>query len=139
MAVAHQGNVVIVGRGSFAVLQGFDDVLNVRIKAPFKERVNTLMRERSLPDMQTAERMVRENDKLRKSFVSSYLHVDNEDLQYFDLILDTGKMPLDVAVTLIADVAGAIESGVDEEKGFVKTATVEVDSILSQEVEKALA
>ena len=81
MAVAHQGNVVILGRGSFSVLQGFDDVLNVRIKAPFEERINTL----------------------------------------------------------IADAADAIESGVDEEKGFVKTVEIKIDSILSEEVIKALA
>jgi len=138
MAVAHRGNVVIVGRGSFAVLQGYDNVLNVKIKAPLRERAKLLMDKLSSPDLHAAERFARENDKARKGFVSSYFGVDNDDLKFFDLILDTGRMPVDTAVKLIVDAAEAIEAGIDEEKGFVKTEAVDVDSILIKEVEKVL-
>jgi cytidylate kinase len=49
-ALAHHGNMVIVGRGSFAVLHDLADVLNVRIQAPFDERLAWFMKEENLTD-----------------------------------------------------------------------------------------
>src|SRR5512136_3007919 len=37
-AVAHHGDMVILGRSGFAALSGFADVLHVRLKAPFSIR-----------------------------------------------------------------------------------------------------
>lgn len=37
-AFAKVGNVVMLGRGGFGLLQGYTDVLNVRIKAPLEVR-----------------------------------------------------------------------------------------------------
>src|SRR5512142_2756025 len=41
-AVAQRGNVVILGRGGFAVLADCADVLNVRVEAPFAVRVQRI-------------------------------------------------------------------------------------------------
>ena len=55
-AVAQRGNVVIVGRAGFAVLAGFADVLNVRIEAPFSERVQRVMEQEGLADFDVSWR-----------------------------------------------------------------------------------
>ena len=54
-SIARHGNSVILGRGSFAVLCGFVDVLNVRIKAPFESRVNRTMTENAVAERSKAE------------------------------------------------------------------------------------
>ncbi len=62
LAIARKDNVVIVGRGSFAVLQDFANVLNVKVKAPFSMRVERIMGDHSI-DWKMAEKIVIENDK----------------------------------------------------------------------------
>ena len=44
-AVAHHGNVVILGRSGFEVLGRFADVLHVRLQAPFSVRMKRIMDE----------------------------------------------------------------------------------------------
>src|SRR5512136_2150796 len=64
-SVARHGNVVIVGRGSFAVLQDFADVLNVRIQAPLPIRVNRVMEQQGITEDDKARSVVEESDRLR--------------------------------------------------------------------------
>jgi len=45
-----RGNMVIVGRGGIAALQGKPDVLHVRIQAPLDVRVNRIQRQENLSD-----------------------------------------------------------------------------------------
>ena len=44
LAAARHGNMVMLGRGCFAPLQGMGDVLNVRVKAPLATRISRIMR-----------------------------------------------------------------------------------------------
>jgi len=101
-SVARHGNAVILGRGSFAVLAGFADVLNVRLTAPFELRVNRLMAEEGLPNRTEAESRVRENDSIRSSFLQSIYGLRWDDTSIFDVVVDIGKvMPDDVSAFLI--------------------------------------
>ena len=54
-AVAKRGNVVILGRAGFAVLGGYADVLNVRIEAPFSDRVQRVMAREGLTDLDASD------------------------------------------------------------------------------------
>src|SRR5512147_2917539 len=47
-ALARHGNVVILGRGSFVVLSGFADVLNIRLQAPLPLRVSRVMAQQGI-------------------------------------------------------------------------------------------
>lgn len=47
-AIAHQGNVVILGRSGFEILGSFADVLHVRLQAPFPIRVKRVMDEQQI-------------------------------------------------------------------------------------------
>jgi cytidylate kinase len=63
-ALAQHGNVVILGRGSCAVLGGFADVLNVRVQATLSARTERVMTRYNLTDIEQASRLVRKNDKI---------------------------------------------------------------------------
>ena len=68
-ALARHGNMVILGRGAFAVLGGFSDVLNVRIQASLPVRVQWAMGHHGITDPTKAEAFVTERDKARAAFV----------------------------------------------------------------------
>ena len=62
LALASHGNMVIVGRGAFAVLSAFADVLNVRVQSPFPVRVRRAMEKERIEDRGRAEALLREWD-----------------------------------------------------------------------------
>ena len=104
-ALAHHGEIVIMGRGSFAILAGLGDVLNIRIQAPLSYRIHRVMDEKQIADWDTAEEMVQKWDHARKSFVEMAYNVDLSTASLFNLVLDTSKVPIDMAVNMIVDVA----------------------------------
>ncbi len=104
MAVAQHGNVVILGRGSYAVLDNYQDVLNVRIQAPFPIRVRRVMDEQAITDLKKAEALVQESDRVRSTFLQSWYGVRWDTAEMFHLVLDTSKVPCDLAVRWILDV-----------------------------------
>jgi cytidylate kinase len=109
-ALAHHGDVVILGRGSFAVLGGLTDVLNVRIQAPFGVRVRWFMNQENITEGE-AQKLVRERDQVRAAFVRSWYGVRVDDISLFDLVIDTGKIPQDKAVDWLVESARLLEAG----------------------------
>jgi cytidylate kinase len=100
-AVARHGNVVIQGRGGFAVLAGFADVLHVRIQAPLPLRVARVMQRTGLTDRAQAEAEVRQYDRVRSTFVEYSYHVPWNNTDAFNLVIDTGVIPPERAVEWI--------------------------------------
>jgi len=135
-ALAHHGAVVILGRGSFAVLGGFADVLNVRIKAPFSSRVKRVMEREKIDTLEQAETRVQEEDKIRTAFIERFYTVPWDTTRAFDLVLDTGKVPPGLAVGWLVDTVNAmieIKTG-----GERTTRAIEVDPILAAVVAEVL-
>lgn len=100
-ATASLGNVIMLGRGSFAVLGEYSNVLNVRLQAPFAARVKRIMAERKLTDLATAEKIVKESDQVRASFIQSWYGLRWDVASYFNLVIDTGIVSDDTAVEWI--------------------------------------
>jgi len=139
LALAHHGNVVIVGRGAFAVLGGFADVLNVRIQAPFSLRLQRLMENEKITGRNRAEVLLKERDRLRDVFVKSFYEIRWEDAaaaSAFDLVIDTGKIPLDLAVKWLAESLKALQAR--NVGGQPTTHTIEVDPTLVSTVSEVL-
>ena len=97
LALARHGNIVIVGRCGFVVLQDYADVLNVRFQAPFPLRVERMMGHHNISDPYKAEAFVRKRDRVRADFVESFYGEHWITPRYFDLIVDTGKITVDMA------------------------------------------
>jgi cytidylate kinase len=102
--LARRGDVVILGRGGFAVLSGLADVLNVRLRGARAIRVRRVMALEGITDEQEADAVVGRNDRMRAAFVESLYPVRWNDLDAFDLVIDTGKVPPDLASDWIVSV-----------------------------------
>ena len=106
-ALAQHGDVFIIGRGSYAVLHGLADVLNVRIQAPRAMRVQRVMAQYQL-NLAEAETRVTQVDRERVTFIERVHHVRGEDARAFDLVINLGNIAPDFATRLIIDAARAM-------------------------------
>lgn len=108
-ALGRHGDTVILGRGASTVLRGFADVLNVRVQAPFPVRVRRVAGEQKLSDLRDAEAFVVEQDRRRAAFVEFSYGIDWENVHGFDLVVDTGKLPIELVVSLLTQATQAVE------------------------------
>jgi CMP/dCMP kinase len=100
--------VVLVGRGSQFILRERGDAIHVHMHAVESVRVARLMREKSLPREQ-AERLVRASDMERSNYVKHYFNNANwRNPDYYDLMIDTSKLPAETAVELIVAAAHSL-------------------------------
>lgn len=134
-AVAQRGNAVIVGRSGFAILGGFADALNVRIQAPLAVRVERVMAQQAISAEQ-AETIVKESDKSRQALVESFYRAKWDTASLFDLVIDTGKVPPDLAVAWLVQAAQALDAQAAD--GRPTCGSIQVDAILAKAVAEAL-
>jgi cytidylate kinase len=130
-ALAQHGNVVILGRSGFEVLRGFTDCFHVRVQAPFSVRVQRVMELQKIT-LEEAEQLVKSKDKVRLDFVEEFYKVPWGSIQAFDLIVNTAKIPLNMATSWVVDGMKASIPG--RETGQTTAASIEVDSVLLDSV-----
>lgn len=139
LALASHGEMVIVGRGAFAVLGGFADVLNVRIQAPFPIRVRQVMEKEKIKESDRAEALLKERDSMRDAFVKSFYDIRWEDAAAataFDLVIDTSKVPPDLAVTWLVEALKVLKERKEEDRP--NTNTIEINTALANTVSEVL-
>jgi cytidylate kinase len=129
LALAQRGKMVILGRGGFAILKGYADVLNVYIRAPFEQRVQRVMEMEKIGSWQDAEAYVRKNDEIRTGFIRMYYDTEWDKASAFNLVIDTGHVQPVMAVDWIVEAARAIE--LKPILGGPYTREIVVDNILS--------
>ena len=136
-ALGQHGNVVIRGRGGFAVLGGLADVLTVRTQAPLAVRARRVMAREQIDDVAKATEVVQHYDRVRSTIVeSSYNDVVWNSADAFNLVIDTGKIPLALAIDWIIEAHQAV---VLRENDTEPTAhDLVVDDILAQVVNTKL-
>jgi cytidylate kinase len=105
-SVAARGNVVILGRGSHAILQHDPDVVHVYIHAPKKQRIETLAARDAIAEPE-AERRIRDSDENRRAFHRRYFKVDVDNLSLYHLSINAGRVTHESAVDLIGGLARA--------------------------------
>ena len=135
-ALAHRGRMVILGRGGFASLNEYVDVLNVRIQAPFPIRVERVMARENISDRQQAEERVREDDKARQKFVKMFYNKEWDVETYFNLVIDTSTVSTEMAVEWIIEAARALEQK-EFAKDVLTAQKAEVDSVLLDAIAEA--
>ena len=131
LALASHGNVVIVGRGAFAVLGPFADVLNVRVQAPLPIRAERAMEKEKITELHEAEVFLREGDRARDAFVESFYNIRWVDVapNAFDLVIDTGKVPPDMATAWVVEALRGLKKG--KKDAELTTKTIKVDPELA--------
>ncbi|GLV58372.1 cytidylate kinase [Dictyobacter sp. S3.2.2.5] len=99
-AVAREGHVVIVGRGSQKILERIRDVLHVRIIAPLEQRIAYVVQREGL-NRDLARDRVLQKDRHRERYLQAHYRANSSDAHLYDLVLNTGVIDLDSTVDLI--------------------------------------
>jgi cytidylate kinase len=105
LALAAQGQVVLLGRGAGCILPR-ETTLLVRIIAPLNERIAYMGQWLRLTIEEATER-VRMRDERRREFVANNFHRDPSEVHQYDMILNSSLLGEDVCAELIAQAARA--------------------------------
>jgi cytidylate kinase len=136
-ALGHHGNLVIVGRGGFEIFNDYRDVLNVRLDAPKEIRIGRKMLDDNLTKKE-AKKYVEQHDKARKAFLTEGFKRPYDDTNDFDLVLNTGYIETDVAVTAICDAyKGLLKNGRNSDSKSLRY--LKIDSVLEKLIEQKIA
>lgn len=106
--VAREGNVLLLGRGGQVLLQNYPGVLRVQVVAPLPMRVEVVMARLNLSKRE-AQKRVRASDHARSDYLRRYFDVDWLDPALYDLVLNTGRLPVPAAAQLIVDAYRALQ------------------------------
>lgn len=100
-------NVVVVGRGGQVVLREKPDALHVRLVAPLAMRIRRHQIRAGL-SAEAAREEVLKADRASAEFVRRYYGADVADPGLYDLIINTGRLPLTSAADLIISALAAL-------------------------------
>lgn len=99
LAIGHEGNSVILGRGSNFILSR-QSSLDVLITAPYKTRVERAIQYEGISHDEARERIGKITDE-RKRFVSDYFGKDYTNSNYYDLVINTEHFSIESASKVI--------------------------------------
>ena len=116
LEAAEKKNVVIIGRGAFAVLQNVPNNISVRLIADEAIRIDRLRKEFNWDEKQALQR-IQESDANRAGFHSSFYNVDINDPVNYHAVLNTGLLSLELAVDVIAELVEKKVTIKQEEEG----------------------
>ncbi|MHA6512835.1 cytidylate kinase-like family protein [Tessaracoccus sp. Z1128] len=134
-AVAARGNVVILGRGGFRVLQGMADVVNVFVKAPEALRAERVAKRNGI-NVTEAAALIKADDEIRSRFIRLFYTADWADESNFDLVIDTETTSDRVA---IAEITAAVAALPAPTVGERTAASISADPVLAKTVATVMA
>ena len=136
LALAAHGNVVQVGRGGFALLKNYADVLNVRIQAPLAYRIEQVMQEEKFDEIAKAEELVKDNDNLRHGFLAAAYGNHWNNCSSFDLIIDTGKISPENSVEWLLEACKKLDD--QKQAGKHLAASLDIDPVMISVIKDVL-
>lgn len=98
--VAARGDVVILGRGSQAILQHRPETLHVYVSAPRQQRIDALV-QRDAITADEAEKRIRRSDQDREAFHRRYFKTGAEQPLLYDLMLHAGRFSPEAMLRLV--------------------------------------
>jgi len=100
LEAASTDNCILIGRGSFVILDELENRVSCRFVSRDKVRMERLKNEFSWNDKQ-AQARIDESDNNRRGFHKSFFNLGNEDPQFFHLTLNTGLLNIEESVNII--------------------------------------
>lgn len=89
LEAASRGNCILIGRGSFVILEDVPNLISLRFVAPDPIRIQRLCKEFNWNEKQAIARIT-ESAVNRRGFHKSFFNVDNEDPSHYLLTINTG-------------------------------------------------
>ena len=114
--LAHEGNVLIVGRGGQILLKHYPGALHVQTVAPLAKRIEVVVSRYGLSEREAQQR-VRASDRARFDYLRRYHDVNWLDATLYHLVLNTASLPAPATVKLIV----AAQQAVDQEDNDADT------------------
>lgn len=103
--LAAHDNVVIIGRGSQAILKEHPGVLHTLLVAPLADRIESLAQREGLPT-EAATRREHDGQKARVAFHQKFFKFEVDKPSHYHLVLNTARLtPEDVAELIATGVA----------------------------------
>ena len=106
-SVAARGNVVLLGRGSQAILRDAPETLHVYVAASKEWRIGNIVTNEGM-SKQDAERRIDKSDANRQAFHRRYFKVEFNSPQQYDMAINAGHISRPVAAKMIAVAAAAL-------------------------------
>jgi cytidylate kinase len=98
--LAHEGNVLILGRGGQVLLKNHPGALHIQTVAPRTYRVQVVAARYGL-DARDAQNRVRASDRARSDYLRRYHDADWLDPTLYHLVINSGRVPVATAAELI--------------------------------------
>lgn len=137
LSIAKSGNVLIIGRGSFVSLGKYADVLDVMIYAPIETRIRAIMEIRGISDPEKAKNYIIQKEEIRRYFVERTYNVRWNQIDNFDIVLNTGKLDTAFLIDTIVTAGKALENKVAVSSGLL-TSDIKADEVLDNTVKSLL-
>ena len=99
---AEGGKVVILGHGSQVILRDHPHAFHVFVVATLEIRVERVMQAEGL-DREAALKRMKETDSARDAWHRKFFKVDRNDPGLYHLVVNTGRVPLEMAATIVAN------------------------------------
>jgi cytidylate kinase len=106
--VAKKGDAVFFGKGSQLLLNSFGCALHVLVTGSMEKRIEQIMREKGV-GKEIAEKIIERSDHDKKGFFRFAYHEDWLNPHLYDLILNTDKLSIESAATMVVDAAKSDE------------------------------
>ncbi len=106
--LAHEGNVLILGRGGQALLRNHPGALHIQTVAPLAERLEVVRSRYGVSEREALQR-VRASDRARSDYLRRYHDVDWLDATLYHLVVNTANMPTHTIVKLVIDAHRAVQ------------------------------
>ncbi|MCI9225586.1 MULTISPECIES: cytidylate kinase-like family protein [unclassified Acutalibacter] len=105
---AAEGPCVIIGRCADYILREHENCLNVFVHASKEERVRRSVAKKDCEERKASD-FVTKKDKQRANYYNFYSNKRWDDLQNYDITIDTSRFTVDEAVELLMDAAKRLD------------------------------
>ena len=106
ISLAKRDNIVIVGRGSHCILQGYDGAYFIKVRAEWEDRLKTARKLLS-SRVCDVEDYILEQDKREKKFMEYFYNVDWLDPSLFSLVINLSKVSIEEGIQQVVDLISA--------------------------------
>lgn len=107
MRFAREGNAILVGRGGAVLCKDLDNCFHFRLEARPDWRIRSLAQRLDLTQKEAAE-MVKDQARLRDSFLHDYLGVDLGEAAYYDATFNNERHSVE---EIAAAILGYVKAG----------------------------
>jgi len=105
LRLAQQGDVLIRGWGAAVLLRDMPQVISVRVCAPIAFRVRVMMERMGIKDPDVVRQEIERFDAAHTRMMRGSFNVEREDALLYHLVLNTDRLPIDVCVEAVCQLA----------------------------------